>query len=57
MVGEPDGTNAFGRPRRWWEDNIKINLKWIGYKDVDWIRLVHDRVKRQDLVNTVFKLH
>jgi hypothetical protein len=37
LVGKPEGRRLLGRPRRRWEDNIKMNLREIGFGDVDWI--------------------
>jgi hypothetical protein len=45
-------TKTFGRPTRRPEDNIKINLRKIGWKGVGWIRVAQERVKRQALVET-----
>jgi hypothetical protein len=45
-----------GRPRRRWEDNIKMDLREIGFGDVDWIRLAQDRDRWRALVNTVMSL-
>jgi hypothetical protein len=36
LVGRPEGRRPLGRPRRRWEDNIKMNLREIGFGDVDW---------------------
>jgi hypothetical protein len=44
---------TFGRR---WEDNIKMDLKKIGWECVDWIHLTQDRDQRRDLVNTVMNL-
>jgi hypothetical protein len=35
LVGRPEGRRPLGRPRRRWEDNIKIDLREIGFGDVD----------------------
>jgi hypothetical protein len=43
LVGRSEGRRPLGRPRRRWEDNIKKNLREIGFGDVDWIYLVQDR--------------
>jgi hypothetical protein len=43
LVGRPEGRRPVGRPRRRWEDNIKIDLREIGFGDVDWIYLAQDR--------------
>jgi hypothetical protein len=47
---------SLGRPRRRWEDNIKMDLKEIGFDYVDWIHLVQDRDRWRALVNTVMRL-
>jgi hypothetical protein len=39
LVGRPEGRRPLGRPRRKWEDNIKIDFREIGFGDVDWINL------------------
>jgi hypothetical protein len=38
-VGKPERKTPLGRPRRRWVDNIKIDLKEIGWNDIDWIDL------------------
>jgi hypothetical protein len=43
LVGKPEGKRPLGRPRRRWEDNIKIDLKEIVWGDMDWINLAQDR--------------
>jgi hypothetical protein len=45
-----------GRPRRRWVDNIKINLREIGWYGVDWIELAQDMDQWRALVNTVMNL-
>jgi hypothetical protein len=45
-----------GRLRRRWEDNIKMDLREIGFGDVDWIHLAQDRDRWRTLVNTVMSL-
>jgi hypothetical protein len=56
LMGKPEGKRPLGRPRRRWADNIKINLREIGWDDVDWIELGQDRDQWRALVNTVMKL-
>jgi hypothetical protein len=56
MVGRPEGRGPLERPRRRWEDNIKMDLREIGFGDVDWIHLARDRYTWRALVNTVMNL-
>jgi hypothetical protein len=42
-VRSTDDEVPLGRPRRRWEDNIKMDLKEVGYGDMDWIELAQDR--------------
>jgi hypothetical protein len=56
LVGKPEGRRPLGRPRRIWEENIKMDLMEIGFGDVDWIHLAQDRDRWQALVNTVMSL-
>jgi hypothetical protein len=55
LVGRPEGKRPLGRPRRRWEDNIKMDLSEIGI-DVNWIQLAQDRVQWRDFVSTVMNL-
>jgi hypothetical protein len=55
LVRRPEGRRPLGRRRRW-EDNIKIDLREIGFGDVDWIYLAQDRDRWRALVNTVMNL-
>jgi hypothetical protein len=43
LVGRPEGRRPLGRPRRRRDDNIKMDLREIGFGDVDWIDLAQDR--------------
>jgi hypothetical protein len=56
LVGRPEGRRPVGRPRRRWENNIKMDLREIGFGDVDWIHLAQDRDRWRALVNTVMNL-
>jgi hypothetical protein len=56
LVGRPEGKRPLGRPRRRWEDNIKMDLREIGIDGVNWIQLVQDRVQWRACVNTVMNL-
>jgi hypothetical protein len=55
-VGKPEGKRPLGRPRRRWEDNIRIELREIGLGGIDWIHLAQDRDQWMALVNTVMRL-
>jgi hypothetical protein len=56
LVGRPEGRRPLGRPRRRWEDNIKMYLREIEFGDVDWIHWAQDRDRWRALVNTVMNL-
>jgi len=56
LVRWPEGKRPLGRPRRRWEDNIKLHLWEIGIEGANWIRLAQDRVQCQAFVNTVMNL-
>jgi len=56
LVGKPEGKRPLGRPRRRWEDNIKMNLQEVGCGVMDWIDLVQDRDRWRALVNAVMNL-
>ena len=43
LVGKPEGKRPLGRPRRRWENNIKMDLYEVGRGCVDWIELAQDR--------------
>jgi hypothetical protein len=43
LVGKPEGKRPLGRPRRRWVDNIKMDLREIGWNGMDWIELAQDR--------------
>jgi hypothetical protein len=45
LVGQPEGKRPLERPRYRWEDNIKINLKLIGWVGMDWIDMAENRDK------------
>jgi hypothetical protein len=42
LVGKPEGRRLLRRPRRRWLDNIKIDLREIGWDGVDWVDLAQD---------------
>jgi hypothetical protein len=56
MVGKSEGKRPPRRPRRRWVDNIKMDLKEIGWDGRDWIELAQDRDQWRALVNTAMNL-
>jgi len=56
LVGKPEGKRPLGRPRRRWEDNIKMDLQEVGCGLMDWIELAQDRGSWRALVNAVMNL-
>ena len=56
LVGKPEGKRPVGRPRRRWEDNIKMELQEVGCGGMDWIELAQDRDRWRALVNAVMIL-
>jgi hypothetical protein len=56
LVWRAEGRRPLGRPRRRWEDNIKMDRREIGFGDVDWIHLAQDGDRWRALVNTVMNL-
>jgi hypothetical protein len=53
LVGKPEGKRPLRRPRRRWEDTIKMDLREIGCGGMEWIDLAQDRDQWRALVNTV----
>jgi len=58
LVGKPDGKRTLGRPRRRWEDNIKMGFQEVGCGGggMDWIDLAQDRKRLWAFVNAVMNL-
>ena len=56
LVGKPEGKRPLGRPRRRWEDNIKMDLQEVGGGCGDWMELAQDRDMWWALVSTVMNL-
>jgi hypothetical protein len=55
LVGKPEGKRPLWRPRRGWEDNIKMDLQEVGCGGMDWIELAQDRDRWRELVKEVMK--
>jgi hypothetical protein len=53
FVGKPEEKRPLGKPRRKWVDNIKMDLREIGWDGMDWIDLSQGRDQCRALVNTV----
>jgi hypothetical protein len=51
LMGTPEGKRPLGRPRRKWEDGIRMDLREIGWVSVEWIQLAQDRDRA--VVNTM----
>jgi len=56
LVGKSEGKSPLGRPRRRWEDNIKMDLQMAGCGFKDWIELVQDRDRWRELVIVIMNL-
>jgi hypothetical protein len=56
LVGKPVGKRPLGRPRRRWEDNIRMVLQEVGCGGMDWIGLAQDRDRWRAIVNAVMNL-
>jgi hypothetical protein len=56
LVGNPKGKRPLGRPRRRWENNIKLDLREIGWGVMDWIDLAEDRDQWKALVYSIMNL-
>ena len=56
FILEQEGKRPLGRPRRRWEDNIKMDLEEVGRGCGDWMELARDREGWQALVSTVMNL-
>jgi hypothetical protein len=55
-VGGPEGKRPPRRPRRRWENNIRMDLAEVGFDDMDWNHLARDRDQWKVVVNTVMNL-
>ena len=53
LLGKSEGQRPFGRPRRRWEDNIKMDLQEVGCGGMDWFDMAQDRDRRRAVVTAV----
>jgi hypothetical protein len=56
LVGKPEGKRPLERPRHRWVDNIKMDLREIGWDGADSMDMAEDRDQWRALVNTVLNL-
>jgi hypothetical protein len=56
LVGKPEGRRLLGRPRRRWEDNIRMDLREVECECVDWMEVAQDRDRWRALVSAVMNL-
>ena len=56
LMGKPEGKRPLGRPRRRWEDNIKMYLQQVGCGDMYLIEMNQDRDRWREFVNAVMNL-
>jgi hypothetical protein len=56
LVGKPEGNRPLERPRRRWENNVRMDLQEAGCGGVDWIELAQDRDRWWALVNAVMNI-
>jgi hypothetical protein len=56
LAGKPERKRTFGRPRRRWKDNIKVDFHEVGCGEMDWIELAQERERWRALVDAVMKI-
>ena len=56
LIGKTEGKRPLGRPRRRWEDNIKMDLQEVRGSSGDWMELAQDRDRWRALVRTLRNL-
>jgi hypothetical protein len=55
-VGKPEGKRPLGRPKRRWENWVRMDVREIGLGGVDWMRLAQDRDRWQAVVSAVMNI-
>jgi hypothetical protein len=56
LVGKPEESILLGKPKRRWEDNIKIDFQEVGCGGMDWTELAQDRDRWRALVTAIINL-
>jgi len=56
LVEKPEEKRPLGRPRRRWDDRMKMDLQEVGCGDRDWIELAQDRDRWRALLNAVMSI-
>jgi hypothetical protein len=56
LVGRPERKRPLERSRRWWEDDIRMDLREIEFEGANWIRLAQARVQWRPFVSTIMNL-
>jgi len=56
LVGKPEGKSELGRPRRRWEDRIKMDLQEVDFEGMDWIVMAQNRDRWRVPVNAVMNI-
>ena len=56
LVGKPEGKRCLGRPRRRWENDIKMDLREVGCDPGEWMDIAEDRDQWRDCVRAVMNL-
>ena len=56
LVGKPERRRPLGRPRRRWEDDIRMNLQEVGCGYMDWIGLAQDRDRWRTFLSAVMNI-
>jgi len=56
LVGRPDGRGPLGRPRRRWEDNVRRDLREVGFRDENWLDIAQDRIQYRTFVTVAMNL-